>query len=171
MGPYEGARVTIGNNGKVSCSTGYSTQGQGHYTVFAQIVAEQLNVKPEDVKVITGDTDHFHWGAGTFASRGAAIAGTAMHLAAVKVREKTLATGAKFLEVPVEEVDLCEGYVCVKSDPKKQIPLGELAFKANPNARHDRSRGGTRPGSHSLFCASLRRYRFRRSRADSGGRP
>jgi CO/xanthine dehydrogenase Mo-binding subunit len=132
VGPYEGARVTIGNNGKVSCSTGYSTQGQGHYTVFAQIVAEQLNVKPEDVKVITGDTDHFHWGAGTFASRGAAIAGTAMHLAAVKVREKTLATGAKFLEVPVEEVDLCEGYVCVKSDPKKQIPLGELAFKANP---------------------------------------
>jgi carbon-monoxide dehydrogenase large subunit len=132
VGPYEGARVTIGNNGRVSCSTGYSTQGQGHYTVFAQIVAEQLNVKPEDVKVITGDTDHFHWGAGTFASRGAAIAGTAMHLAAVKVREKTLATGAKFLEVPVEEVDLCEGYVCVKSDPKKQIPLGELAFKANP---------------------------------------
>jgi carbon-monoxide dehydrogenase large subunit len=132
VGPYEGARVTIGNNGRVSCSTGYSTQGQGHFTVFAQIVAEQLNVKPENVKVITGDTDHFHWGAGTFASRGAAIAGTAMHLAAVKVREKTLATGAKFLEVPVEDVELCEGYVCVKSDPKKQIPLGELAFKANP---------------------------------------
>jgi len=132
VGPYEGARVTIGNNGKVSCSTGYSTQGQGHFTVFAQIVAEQLNVKPKDIKVITGDTDHFHWGAGTFASRGAAIAGTAMHLAAVKVREKTLATGAKFLEVPVEEVELCEGYVCVKGNLKKQIALGELAFKANP---------------------------------------
>ena len=73
VGPYEGARVTIGTNGKVSVSTGISTQGQGHFTVFAQIVAEQLNVKLEDVKVITGDTDHFHWGAGTFASRGATV--------------------------------------------------------------------------------------------------
>ena len=171
VGPYEGARVTIGNNGKVSCSTGYSTQGQGHYTVFAQIVAEQLNVKPEDVKVITGDTDHFHWGAGTFASRGAAIAGTAMHLAAVKVREKTLATGAKFLEVPVEDVDLCEGYVCVKSDPKKQIPLGRAGIQSQPDARHDRTRRGARIGSHSVFRPSLRSHRLWRGRAHSGSGP
>ena len=63
VGPYEGALITVGNNGKVSVATGYSTQGQGHFTVFAQIVAEQLNVKVEDVKIVTGDTAHFHWGS------------------------------------------------------------------------------------------------------------
>ena len=79
VGPYEGARVTVGANGKVNVATGISTQGQGHFTVFAQIAAEQLGVDVEDVNVITGDTDHFHWGAGTFASRGATVAGTAVY--------------------------------------------------------------------------------------------
>ena len=132
VGPYEGARVTVGNNGKVSVSTGYSTQGQGHFTVFAQIVAEQLNVKVEDVRVITGDTGHFHWGAGTFASRGATIAGSAIHSAAVLVREKIFATASKFLDVPEDQVELCEGSACVKGHPEKFISLGELAGKANP---------------------------------------
>ncbi|KAF0111779.1 MAG: putative carbon monoxide dehydrogenase large chain [Chloroflexi bacterium] len=132
VGPYEGARVTIGNNGKVSVATGISTQGQGHFTVFAQIVAEQLNVKVEDVKVITGDTNHFHWGAGTFASRGATIAGTAIHNASVLVRQKIFATASKFLGVPEDQVELCEGSVCVKGKPEISISLGELAGKANP---------------------------------------
>ena len=82
--------MTVGGNGKVNVATGISTQGQGHFTVFAQIVAEQLGVEVKDVKVITGDTGHFHWGAGTFASRGATVAGTAVYNAAVKVREKAL---------------------------------------------------------------------------------
>mgnify|MGYP000920183417 CR=1 FL=1 len=132
VGPYEGARITVGNNGKVSVATGYSTQGQGHFTVFAQIVAEQLNVKVEDVKVITGDTGHFHWGAGTFASRGATIAGSAIHAAAVLVREKIFATASKFLGVPEDQVELCEGSVCVKGHPEMSVSLGDLAGKANP---------------------------------------
>ncbi|MEI8131232.1 MAG: xanthine dehydrogenase family protein molybdopterin-binding subunit [Leptolinea sp.] len=132
VGPYEGARVTVGTNGKVSVSTGISTQGQGHFTVFAQIVADQLNVKVEDVKVITGDTNHFHWGAGTFASRGATIAGTAIYNAAVLVREKIFATASKFLAVPEDQVELCEGSVCVKGKPENSISLGDLASKANP---------------------------------------
>ena len=132
VGPYEGARITVGNNGKVSVATGYSTQGQGHATVFAQIVAEQLNVKVEDVKVITGDTQHFHWGAGTFASRGATIVGSAVHSAAVLVREKIFATASKFLQVPEDQVELCEGSVCVKGQPEKTVTLGALAGMANP---------------------------------------
>ncbi|MCX6056049.1 MAG: xanthine dehydrogenase family protein molybdopterin-binding subunit [Chloroflexi bacterium] len=132
VGPYEGARVTVGNNGKVSVATGYSTQGQGHFTVFAQIVAEQLNVKVEDVKVITGDTHHFQWGAGTFASRGATISGTAIHNAAVMVRQKIFATASKFLDVPEDQIELCEGSVCVRGKPDLSISLGELAGKANP---------------------------------------
>jgi aerobic carbon-monoxide dehydrogenase large subunit len=132
VGPYEGARVTVGTNGKVSVATGLSTQGQGHFTVFAQIVADQLNVKIEDVKVITGDTNHFHWGAGTFASRGATISGTAIYNAAVLVRQKIFATASKFLGVAEDQVELCEGSVCVKGKPETSITLGELANKANP---------------------------------------
>lgn len=132
VGPYEGALITVGNNGKVSVSTGYSSQGQGHFTVFAQIVAEQLNVKVEDVKVITGDTAHFHWGAGTFASRGATIVGSAVHSAAVLVRQKIFATASKFFEVPEDQVELCEGFVCVKGKPEQRVSLGDLAGKANP---------------------------------------
>jgi carbon-monoxide dehydrogenase large subunit len=140
VGPYEGARVTIGSNGKVSVATGISTQGQGHFTVFAQIVAEQLNVPVEDVNVITGDTDHFHWGAGTFASRGAAVAGTAIHNAAIAVRQKIFKTASKFLGVTEDQVELCEGSVCVKGQPGTSISLGDLASKANP------MRGAVEPG-------------------------
>ena len=76
IGPYEGARITVGNSGKVSVATGIGTQGQGHFTSFAQIVADEVGVDVRDVYLVTGDTDHFHWGAGTFASRGAVVAGS-----------------------------------------------------------------------------------------------
>lgn len=140
VGPYEGCRITVSTNGKVTLVTSYSTQGQGHFTVFAQIVADALNVKLEDVKVSTGDTGHFNWGAGTFASRGATLVGTATYLAAQKVRAKVFATASKALGVPEEEVDLCEGSVCVKGKPEVSISLGELAAKANP------MRGAVEPG-------------------------
>jgi aerobic carbon-monoxide dehydrogenase large subunit len=140
VGPYEGARVTIGSNGKVNVATGISTQGQGHFTVFAQIVAEQVGVNVTDVNVVTGDTGHFHWGAGTFASRGASVAGTAVYSAALKVREKILALASKLLEVAEDQVDVCDGKVCVKGHPEKAILLGDLAMRANP------TRGVIEPG-------------------------
>ncbi|MCB0124262.1 MAG: xanthine dehydrogenase family protein molybdopterin-binding subunit, partial [Caldilineaceae bacterium] len=68
IGPYEGARVTVETSGRVSVATGVGTQGQGHYTSFAQIVAEQLGVAVENIRLTTGDTAEFYWGAGTFAS-------------------------------------------------------------------------------------------------------
>jgi carbon-monoxide dehydrogenase large subunit len=132
VGPYEGARITVGSNGKVNVSTGISTQGQGHFTVYAQIAAEQLGVEVKDVNVITGDTGHFHWGAGTFASRGTGVAGSAIHLAAVKIKEKAIKLGSKLLGVPEDEVELCDGKVCVVSDHSRFISLGEMAMKANP---------------------------------------
>ena len=90
IGPYEGARVQVQANGRVSVATGIGTQGQGHYTVFAQIVADQIGVDVTEVDVVTGDTDQFHWGAGTFASRGAVVAGNAINAAAGNVRAKIL---------------------------------------------------------------------------------
>lgn len=140
VGPYEGAKITIGSNGKVSFATGISTQGQGHFTVYAQIVAEYLKVKVEDVNVITGDTNYFYWGAGTFASRGATLVGTATYLACQKIIEKIHITAGRFFGVAPEETELGEGFVFVKGQPDKKITLGDLAARANP------TRGVVEPG-------------------------
>lgn len=141
IGPYEGARVQVEASGKVSVSTGVGTQGQGHFTSFAQIAAGALGIPVEDVEVVTGDTDMFHWGTGTFASRGAVVAGNAVHAAAQKVRQKTLALGSSVLAVPVSALEVSGGRVFVRDDPGKAISLGELAEKANP------LRGAVRPGT------------------------
>jgi CO/xanthine dehydrogenase Mo-binding subunit len=90
IGPYEGARVNVESGGKVSVATGIGTQGQGHFTVFAQLVADELGVDVGDVRLVTGDTADFHWGTGTFASRGAVVAGNAIYAAAAGVRKKIL---------------------------------------------------------------------------------
>ncbi|MEM9158667.1 MAG: xanthine dehydrogenase family protein molybdopterin-binding subunit [Verrucomicrobiota bacterium] len=132
IGPYEGARVTVGTDGSVTVATGIGTQGQSHYTVFAQIVAEQLGVPLERIRVVTGDTRVFHWGTGTFASRGAVVAGNACHEAALAVKEKILFNCSKLWELPQDDLELKGGYAQSKSDPSKRISLGDLADQANP---------------------------------------
>ncbi len=141
IGPYEGARVQIETTGKVNVSTGIGTQGQGHFTSFAQVVAEQLGVSPRDVYLVTGDTDQFHWGTGTFASRGAVVAGNAIHAAAVAVRKKILDMASRELEAPPEDLELVDGMVRDKKHPDFAIALKDLAAKANP------LRGAVRPGT------------------------
>src|SRR3712207_9095424 len=89
-GPYEGGHVQVLGSGKVLVSTGLTTQGQGHETSFAQIVASELGVPIEDVEVTTGDTRRFPYAVGTFASRAAVMSGNAIALAARGVREKAL---------------------------------------------------------------------------------
>ncbi len=132
VGPYEGAKVTVGSNGKVNVATGVASQGQAHFTTMAQIAADQLGVSYRDVNVTTGDTAAFAWGAGTFASRGITIAGTAVHLAAGKVRAKALELASKYLETPQEELEIADGVVRVADMPSKFITLGDLASRANP---------------------------------------
>jgi carbon-monoxide dehydrogenase large subunit len=141
VGPYEGARVTVEASGKISVATGIGTQGQGHFTAFAQIVAEQVGVAVQDVRIVTGDTTEFHWGTGTFASRGAVVAGNAMHAASSIVRKKILELASKVLETPVDELELDDGMVRVADIPGKSISLGELAVLANP------LRGAVEPGT------------------------
>ncbi|MFO7274358.1 MAG: aerobic carbon-monoxide dehydrogenase large subunit [Bacillota bacterium] len=132
IGPYEGARVTVEPSGKVFVATGVGTQGQSHYTTFAQIVAEELGVDPADVTVVTGDTGMFGWGTGTFASRGAVVAGNACYNAAIKVKQKALQVAAGLLEARPEDLELADGMVRVKGAPQRAIPLGEVARAANP---------------------------------------
>lgn len=141
IGPYEGARVQVQASGKVSVVTGVGTQGQGHFTSFAQIVADQLGVDVRNVEVVTGDTDQFYWGAGTFASRGAVVAGNAIFEAAKDVRKKVLRLASELLEAAEEDLELVDGVVRVKGAPQRAMPLGKLAQEANP------LRGAVRPGT------------------------
>jgi CO/xanthine dehydrogenase Mo-binding subunit len=141
IGPYEGARVRVQASGKVTLATGVGTQGQGHFTSFAQVVAEQLGVDVRDVEVTTGDTDVFDWGAGTFASRGAVVTGSAAHGAAVEVRAKILKTAAEHFECAEADLVLEGGAVSIAGVPEKKITLGELARLANP------MRGAVKPGT------------------------
>ncbi|MDH5642079.1 MAG: xanthine dehydrogenase family protein molybdopterin-binding subunit, partial [Nitrospira sp.] len=141
IGPYEGAKVQVMSSGRVSVVTGVGTQGQGHFTSFAQIVAEQLGVDVNKIDVVTGDTDQFYWGAGTFASRGAVVAGNAINEAAKVVRKKILKLASEHFNAPEDELELADGVVKVQDLPRMSISLGELAGKANP------MRGAVKPGT------------------------
>ncbi|HTD77149.1 MAG TPA: molybdopterin cofactor-binding domain-containing protein, partial [Chloroflexota bacterium] len=132
IGPYEGAHVRIEPSGRVLAVTGVTSQGQGHYTSFAQIVADQLGCDVSDVAVVTGDTSRFNWGAGTYASRALVTAGNAIGLAAGAVREKVLALGAELLEVSPGDLELADGKVAVRGAPGRELSLGALATAANP---------------------------------------
>ncbi|MCC6297921.1 MAG: xanthine dehydrogenase family protein molybdopterin-binding subunit [Anaerolineales bacterium] len=141
IGPYEGAKVQVMGSGRVSVVTGVGTQGQGHFTSYAQIVAEQLGVSVDKIDVVTGDTDQFYWGAGTFASRGAVVAGNAINEAAKVVRKKILKLASEHFNAPEDELELEDGVVRVQDIPRQSISLGELANKANP------TRGAVKPGT------------------------
>jgi carbon-monoxide dehydrogenase large subunit len=141
IGPFEGARVQVQTNGQVTVVTGIGTQGQGHFTVLAQVAAQQLGVEVADVHVVTGDSDQFHWGTGTFASRGAVVAGNATNEAAKSVREKAIRLAAERLGVAEEQIELAGGNARVAAEPERSISLGELARVANP------MRGAVKPGT------------------------
>jgi CO/xanthine dehydrogenase Mo-binding subunit len=132
IGPYEGAHVRIEPSGRVLAATGLTSQGQGHYTSFAQIVANELGCDVGDVTIVTGDTSRFNWGAGTYASRALVTAGNAIHLAARAVREKVLALAAELLEASPSDLELGDGRVRVRGAPGKELTLGALATAANP---------------------------------------
>lgn len=132
VGPYEGAHIQVEPSGRVMVSTGLSSQGQGHQTVFAQIVADELGVPIEDVQVTTGDTRRFGYAVGTFASRAAVMSGNAMALAARRVRRKALSIAAGVLEASPDDLDIIDGSVQVKGDPETAIPLKTVAVLSNP---------------------------------------
>jgi len=131
VGPYEGAHVHVETSGKVKVATGLTTQGQGHQTAFAQIVADALGVRFEDVEVVTGDTRRMPYAVGTFASRAAVMSGSAIHLAALRAREKALRIAAEALEADEADLEIVDGVVRVKGT-ESQIDLGTVAVLSNP---------------------------------------
>ena len=146
IGPYEGARVTVEPSGKVRVATGVGTQGQGHFTAFAQIVADVLGVDVATCTCVTGDTREFHWGTGTFASRGAVVAGSACHAAALaRAREgrSTLAGGR--LEAAESSLELAGGTGARRRRPRPR-DRARRAGRAGPIRCAAPCGPGTEPG-------------------------
>src|SRR5439155_3889546 len=132
VGPYEGAHVQVLVSGKVVAATGIPSQGQAHATVWAKVVADELGVDVRDVEVTGGDTRRFPWGVGTFALRGAATAGNAMHVAARMFADKAKLIAADHLEAAVEDLELVHGRVPFQGSPDCGMPLRAAAVLSNP---------------------------------------
>jgi aerobic carbon-monoxide dehydrogenase large subunit len=126
IAPHEGAHVRVFPSGKVVVTTGAGTVGQGMKTVLAQIAADELGARAEDVIVEAGDTGAFPMGMSTAGSRNTVTAGSAAHMAARQVREKALKFAAQALEAHEGDLDIEDGAVRVKGTDK-HIALAEIA--------------------------------------------
>ena len=129
----DGAELRIHPSGKAILKISVQTQGQGHETTFAQIVAEELGIQPEDVKVMHGDTDNTPYGLGTYASRSTPVSGAATAMVARRVREKAARIAAHLLEVSEEDVEFSKGKFSVKGAPDKVVTIQDAAFAAYTN--------------------------------------
>jgi carbon-monoxide dehydrogenase large subunit len=116
IGPFEGAAVAVGPDGRVTVRTGACSQGQGHATVLAQVCADQLGVVPEDVTVVGGDTAGIDRGWGTVASRSAVVAGSAV--------------AGDLLETAPADLRVDAGRVVTAGAPARDLDLGEVARAA-----------------------------------------
>src|SRR5206468_10181648 len=117
LGMADGAEMRVHPTGKARLGISCQSQGQGHETTFAQIVAEELGIPPEDIEVVHGDTDLTPYGLGTYGSRSTPVSGGAVALAARKVRDKARAIAAAMLEARPEDLEWEKGRFSVKGDP------------------------------------------------------
>jgi carbon-monoxide dehydrogenase large subunit len=133
LGPYESAEVRVDPSGELVVVTGAHAHGQGTDTALAQIVADELQTRPEVVRVHHGDTDQIPYGVGTYASRNAVMAGSAVAVATRQVRAKALTLAAHLLEVTADDLELVDGAFQVRGAPEQSITLGALAAAAAPD--------------------------------------
>src|SRR5437868_7464897 len=127
-GGWESGTVRIEPTGKVTVLTGASPHGQGEETTFAQLVADQLGVDPQDVNVVHGDTLAVPYGIGTFGSRATAVGGTAIYMATQKLKSKLATLAAHLLGSKPADISIGRGQLTAKSG--KRIPFGELVLAA-----------------------------------------
>lgn len=124
---HEGATVRMDPSGAVTVLAGVTSQGQGLETTVAQLVAAELAVPVDAVRVVLGDTDATPFGLGAFASRQAVIGGGAAVRAARAVRDKALRIAAHVLEAAVDDLALGDGRISVKGAPGREVTLSEVA--------------------------------------------
>ena len=130
-GLWESAIVRVHPTGKVHVFIGASPHGQGEETTFAQIVASEIGVDANDVKVIHGDTDTTPMGWGTYGSRTTAVGGAALALAVRKVKDKAKVLAAHMLEAAVEDMEYEDGRFFVKGSPDKSKTIQDVALMAH----------------------------------------
>jgi carbon-monoxide dehydrogenase large subunit len=130
---FDSCEIRIHPTGKAIARFGTKSQGQGHETTYAQIVAEELGIPAKDVEVEEGDTDTAPYGLGTYASRSTPTAGAAGAMAARKIREKAKKLAAHLLEVSEEDLVWEPGKFSVKGAPQKSKTIQEIAFAAYTN--------------------------------------
>jgi carbon-monoxide dehydrogenase large subunit len=130
-GLWESAIVRFHPTGKVNVFIGASPHGQGEETTFAQIVASQLGVGVNDVKVVHGDTDNTPMGWGTYGSRTTAVGGAALATAVAKIKDKAKRLTAHLLEAAPEDIDYEDGKFFVKGSPDRSKTIQDIALMAN----------------------------------------
>jgi aerobic carbon-monoxide dehydrogenase large subunit len=130
---FDSCEIRVHPTGKATARFGTKSQGQGHETTYAQIVAEELGIPAAHVEVEEGDTDTAPYGLGTYASRSTPTAGAAGAMAARKIRDKAKKIAAHLLEVSEEDLVWEPGKFSVKGAPQKAKTIQEIAFAAYTN--------------------------------------
>ncbi|HXX30817.1 MAG TPA: molybdopterin cofactor-binding domain-containing protein, partial [Myxococcaceae bacterium] len=130
---FDSCEIRIHPTGKAIARFGTKSQGQGHETTYAQIIAEELGIPAAHVQVEEGDTDTAPYGLGTYASRSTPTAGAAGAIAARKIREKAKKIAAYLLEVAPEDLVWETGKFSVKGSPGRAKTIQEIAFAAYTN--------------------------------------
>jgi aerobic carbon-monoxide dehydrogenase large subunit len=131
---FEGAEIRFDRGGTVTLFTGSINQGQGHETVFKQIVCDRLGIDPGDIQYLQGDTDQVFFGEGTGGSRSATLGGSAVHAAAAKVIEKACGIAAFALAVDVKAVKFSDG-VFSAAATNETLTIKDIAKLAASPAR------------------------------------
>jgi carbon-monoxide dehydrogenase large subunit len=127
---FDSAELRVHPTGKAVLKLGVRSQGQGHETTFAQIVAEELGIPPEDIDVQEGDTDHTPYGLGTYASRSTPVAGAATAVISRKLRDKAREIAAHKLEAAPEDLEWEPGRFFVRGSPDQGVTIQDVAFAA-----------------------------------------
>ncbi|MFL5687109.1 MAG: aerobic carbon-monoxide dehydrogenase large subunit [Chloroflexota bacterium] len=130
---FDSCEIRVHPTGKVLARIGVQTQGQGHETTFAQIIAEELGFPVSDIKIEYGDTDTAPYGLGTYASRSTPVAGAATAVAARKVRDKARKLAAHLLEASEEDLEWEPGKFSVKGSPDRFKTIQEISLAAYTN--------------------------------------
>ncbi|MCI0866996.1 MAG: xanthine dehydrogenase family protein molybdopterin-binding subunit [Chloroflexi bacterium] len=130
----EEAWLKIEPSGQITALTGVSPHGQGSATAFAQIVADQLGVGPQDVQVLHGDTAIVPSGGGTGATRGSVVGGSALHLVSQKARHKLSVIAAHMLQCDREDLEFEDGRAYHRRDAQRSVSFLELAAAAHDQA-------------------------------------
>ena len=129
VGLYDAATVRVHATGNLSVMVGAHSHGQGHETVFPQIVGEMLGIDPASIDIVHGDTSKIPFGMGTYGSRSLAVCGSAMVRATEKIIAKAKKIAAHMLEASADDVDFKDGQFTVKGTDKS-VSFGEVALKA-----------------------------------------